>query len=124
MLSIPFFSLRLGANDAGSDPASSTTRQAYDTLAQGFGPGFNGPLLLTSRAGTDMAAVRRVVDAVSAQPGVASVSPARILSGPVGHVVAIDVYPATSPQAAASPPQAGGRPINHHVTGRDKRPRA
>src|ERR1035438_2261840 len=41
---IPFFSLHLGSSDAGTDPASSTTRQAYDLLATGFGPGFNGPL--------------------------------------------------------------------------------
>ena len=41
---VPFFSLQLGSSDQGSDPAGSTTRQAYDLLAQGFGPGFNGPL--------------------------------------------------------------------------------
>src|SRR5487761_1409455 len=44
LICIPFFSLHLGSSDAGTDPASSTTRQAYDLLATGFGPGFNGPL--------------------------------------------------------------------------------
>ena len=44
VLALPFFSMRLGLTDAGNDAASSTTRQAYDLLAKGFGPGFNGPL--------------------------------------------------------------------------------
>lgn len=46
VLASPFLSLRLGVSDAGNDPASSTTRTAYDLLTEGFGPGFNGPLLL------------------------------------------------------------------------------
>ena len=48
VLAIPFFSMRLGSADAGSDPASSTTRKAYDLLAKGFGPGYNGPLELVA----------------------------------------------------------------------------
>ena len=43
VLAIPAFSLRLGSSDQGNDPASTTTRKAYDLLADGFGPGFNGP---------------------------------------------------------------------------------
>ena len=46
VLAIPFFSMRLAFTDAGNDPTSLTTRQAYDLLAQGFGPGFNGPLVV------------------------------------------------------------------------------
>ncbi len=104
VLSIPFFSLRLGNSDAGSDPPASTTRQAYDTLAKGFGPGFNGPLRLTGKLGGpgDRAAVQRVVTAVSRQPGVATVSPPRILNGPAGQVVTIEAFPTTSPQAAGT----------------------
>ena len=45
LVALPFFSLRLGSSDQGNDPTGTTTRQAYDMLAQGFGPGFNGPLL-------------------------------------------------------------------------------
>src|SRR3954470_7545197 len=41
-LAVPALSLRLGSSDAGQDPASATTRKAYDLLAKGFGPGFNG----------------------------------------------------------------------------------
>ena len=46
ILAIPVLSLRLGSSDQGNDPAATTTRQAYDLLADGFGPGFNGPLQL------------------------------------------------------------------------------
>ena len=104
VLSIPFFSLRLGSTDAGSDPPGSTTRQAYDTLAKGFGPGFNGPLQLTGKLGGpgDSAAVQRVVTAIAHQPGVATVSPPRILTGPAGQVVTIEAFPTTSPQASGT----------------------
>src|SRR5580693_3396051 len=51
VLAIPLLSVRLGSSDAGNDPASSTTRQAYYLLADGFGPGFNGPLLLVAQTG-------------------------------------------------------------------------
>ena len=50
ILCIPTLSLRLGSNDAGTDPAGKTTRQAYDLLAEGFGPGFNGPLSWSPRS--------------------------------------------------------------------------
>ena len=52
LLAVPFVSLRLGFSDAGNDPASSTTRKAYDMLAEGFGPGSNGPLLLVAEQGS------------------------------------------------------------------------
>ncbi len=50
VLASPVLALRLGLSDAGNDPAASTTRKAYDLLAQGFGPGSNGPLLLVAPA--------------------------------------------------------------------------
>ena len=48
-IAVPFLSMRLGSADAGSDPAASTTRQAYLLLANGFGPGYNGPLQLVAQ---------------------------------------------------------------------------
>ena len=48
VLCIPVLSLRLGSSDAGSDPAGTTTRKAYDLLAEGFGPGFNGPFTVVA----------------------------------------------------------------------------
>ena len=46
LLSAPMLSMRLGMPDAGTQPTDTTARQAYDLLAEGFGPGFNGPLTL------------------------------------------------------------------------------
>ena len=73
LIAIPFFSMRLGSADAGSDPASSTTRRAYDLIAKGFGPGYNGPLQLVAQVRTpaDRADFMRVERAVAATPGVA-----------------------------------------------------
>jgi putative drug exporter of the RND superfamily len=48
VLCIPTLSLRLGVNDAGTNPSGTTTRQAYDLLAEGFGAGFNGPLTMVA----------------------------------------------------------------------------
>jgi RND superfamily putative drug exporter len=78
ILAIPVLSLRLGVADAGNDPAKLTTRRAYDLLSQGFGPGFNGPLLLASdvHSPADLAAAARLGQAIAKDPGVAQVSPA------------------------------------------------
>ena len=46
MLAAPLFTMRLGQTDASQNPTSSTLRRSYDLLAEGFGPGFNGPLVL------------------------------------------------------------------------------
>src|SRR6202522_4630487 len=46
VIALPVFSMRLAFTDSGNDPVSLTTRQSYDMLAEGFGPGFNGPLVL------------------------------------------------------------------------------
>jgi putative drug exporter of the RND superfamily len=75
-LALPIFGLRLGFSDEGNYPEDTTTRQAYDLLAEGFGPGFNGPLSLATEvpAGTDPAALQAVTDAIAEDPGVAFVS--------------------------------------------------
>jgi putative drug exporter of the RND superfamily len=75
-LALPIFGLRLGFSDEGNYPEDTTTRQAYDLLADGFGPGFNGPLSLATEvpAGTDPATLQAVSDAIAADPGVAFVS--------------------------------------------------
>src|SRR6185437_4308496 len=75
LIAIPFFSLRLGSSDAGNDPTSKTTRKAYDLLAEGFGPGFNGPLQLVAQ-GRDDAALAKLSAAVKQDPEVVSVAPA------------------------------------------------
>ena len=72
LVALPFFSLRLGSSDHGNDPVGTTTRQAYDFLASGFGPGFNGPLLLVTQSPgqADAQALDQLAAAVRAQPGV------------------------------------------------------
>ncbi|MFN8174237.1 MAG: MMPL family transporter [Solirubrobacteraceae bacterium] len=97
----PALGLRLGHSDAGNNPSSTTTRKAYDLLAEGFGPGFNGPLTIvaTLPAGRGPALLRQVRGAVARTPGIAAVAPPRIApSGRVGTLVA---YPAASPQSPA-----------------------
>ncbi len=103
VLAIPFFSLRLGSSDAGNDPKSSTTRQAYDLLAKGFGPGFNGPLQMVApiRTAADAATFTRVVNTVRQQPNVASVSSERTL-GTTTRIAEVQVYPRSAPQDAAT----------------------
>jgi RND superfamily putative drug exporter len=100
ILAIPVLSLRLGSSDAANDPASTTTHQAYELLADGFGPGFNGPLQLvgTTTSPADAAAFARLAGALKAEPGIAAVSP----PVPGDGASLISVTPTTSPEDAAT----------------------
>ena len=101
MLCIPALSLELGEVDSGSDPKDSTTRQAYDMLSKGFGPGFNGPLQvvvdINGPSAETQADVKQLEADLAKQPGVSSVTPA--LYNKVGDTAVLDVYPTTSPQS-------------------------
>src|SRR6266566_7807209 len=99
-LASPALGLRLGASDSGNDPPTQTTRQAYDLLATGFGPGFNGPLQLAVSlpAAGATADLTRFATALRHTPGVASVAAPRL--NPARDTAAIAVYPTTSPQSA------------------------
>ncbi|KFG03927.1 MULTISPECIES: MMPL family transporter [Streptomyces] len=101
-LAFPALSLRLGASDDGNLPTASTNRQAYDMIADGFGPGFNGPLVLAVQAPapTDKAAAARLVTALGEVDGVAGVAAAPMKDGQ--SVGVISVVPTTSPQSAAT----------------------
>jgi RND superfamily putative drug exporter len=102
VLALPIFKLRLGVTDAGGDPKSYSTYQAYHMLSDGFGPGYNGPFLLAielPRPG-DTAALAPLTQAIGADPGVATVSPPRL--NPTGDVAIIQAIPKTSPQDAAT----------------------
>ncbi|HYX62549.1 MAG TPA: MMPL family transporter [Streptosporangiaceae bacterium] len=100
VLAVPVLSLRLGSSDQGNDPSSTTTRQAYDLLAGGFGPGFNGPLLLVAQTSSpaDAAAVRTLEAGL---PKVADVTSVRQVAATSGTEV-IQVTPGTSPEAKAT----------------------
>jgi putative drug exporter of the RND superfamily len=100
VIALPIFGLRLGTSDASTDPAGSTTHQAYAALAKGFGPGFNGPLELAAQADSpaDVTAFGNLLATAAHTPGVVSVTPAA--TSPNGKVMLATVYPATSPQAS------------------------
>ena len=100
VLLIPTLSVRLGSSDQGNDPSSTTTRKAYDLLAEGFGPGFNGPLLVVAQFGSesgDTAAVNHLVAQIRTQPDVVAVIPAPVVPG--STIETITVVPKSSPEA-------------------------
>jgi RND superfamily putative drug exporter len=64
--------VRLGASDQGTQPTEQTARRAYDLLAEGFGPGFNGPIPIVIDVNGDPDAPQRVFEGVEGLEGVAS----------------------------------------------------
>ena len=101
-ISLPALSMRIGVPDDGNAPAHTTQRVAFDQLADGFGPGFNGPILVVVElpAGADAATVGRIHDAVQADPGIAAVT-APVLNA-AGDTAVFTANPTTAPQAAAT----------------------
>ena len=98
LLTIPLLDLRLGMSDDGSKAPDSTERQAYDLLGDGFGPGFNGPLVLvTDLTGvTDPdAAIAQITEAVAADPGIVTVAPATL--NPTGDTAVLSAIPTSGP---------------------------
>ena len=102
VVAVPFFSINLGNSDAGNDPKSTTTRQAYDLLADGFGKGFNGPLTLVAQtpAAGDQQALTTLVNTIKTVPDVAAVSARPMQPGQTLGVV--QVVPVSSPQDKAT----------------------
>src|SRR4051794_36798448 len=99
LLCVPTLSLRLGSNDAGTDPAGTTTREAYDLLAEGFGPGFNGPFSIVAALpskGED-AALTELRRTLVGEEGVAETTP--VMLNPAKDTGVFQVYPTTSPQS-------------------------
>ena len=91
ILALPVLSIRLGATDQGNHQESTTTRQAYDLLAEGFGPGFNGPLQVVVAEGDANA----LVATIRTTEGVAQAAAAPPSQG----ITVIQVVPTTSPQS-------------------------
>ncbi|WP_426512558.1 MMPL family transporter [Dactylosporangium sp. McL0621] len=87
-LTAPLLGLRLGFADSGTDPADTTTRRAYDLLSTGFGPGFNGPLVVVVQGGSGAADAAR--EAIAGTAGVAEAS--------AGGTATVIVFPTTGPQ--------------------------
>ena len=102
VLAIPFFSSRTGLLDASTDPPSSTTYQAYQLLAKGFGPGFNGPLEVVGQINSpaDQTRFAAFLTSARSEPGVAGVTPPQL--SPNGKAEVAGVFPTTGPQDAAT----------------------
>ena len=101
-LLLPVVALRLESSDAGNDPAGTNTRQAFDLLAQGFGGGFNGPLLIVTElpSQNQAAALSAISGAVAKTPNVVVVTPPRI--SPTRNIAVFEAYPGSAPQAVAT----------------------
>ncbi|ATL30679.1 MMPL family transporter [Streptomyces formicae] len=102
VLALPTFALHLGTSDQGNNPAKATTRQAYDLLAEGFGPGVNGPLTLVSEVygAGDRNALTDLGTTLKSTEGVASVSPVTYAED--GRTAFLTVVPASAPQSEAT----------------------
>ncbi|MFD7976114.1 MMPL family transporter [Streptomyces sp. NPDC059071] len=124
---LPVLGLRVGLPDDGSLPHSRTERRAYDLVAEGFGPGTNGPLVIAVDPTGDPGVVDRLVRAVAADPGIASVAPTHV--DRATGIATLVVFPTTSPQDEATagtiarlrtdvlPTAIGNGPAGAHVGG-------
>jgi RND superfamily putative drug exporter len=129
-LAAPVFALRLGFSDAGNRGTNDTTRRAYDLLSDGFGPGFNGPILMVvdmPNGAADLPAVQQLAGAIESTEGVAAVVPPQPI--PDANLALINVFPTTAPQEEETtdlvhrlrnetiPPIAANSPIQIYTTG-------
>ena len=104
VLAIPVLALRLGFSDESNFADDTSTKQAYDLLVEGFGPGFNGPLTLAAELpeGTDPADLDAIGEAVAADPGVESVSDPQPNDPDDPAAVIWQAVPTSSPQDEAT----------------------
>ena len=100
LFAAPIAGVQLGAADAGTAPKSTTQRIAYDWLAEGFGPGFNGPLIVAVDTKGDLAVADKLQKAIESTPNVAAVTPA--VPSPNKQAAIITVYAKSSPQDVAT----------------------
>jgi RND superfamily putative drug exporter len=101
-LASPALGMRLGFADAGNDPPGTMTRQSYDLISQGFGPGLNGPLLIVAKLPDPGSATKldALVNAARRDPGVAVATAPRV--NPTGDAAIVTIVPRTGPQSAAT----------------------
>jgi RND superfamily putative drug exporter len=99
-LALPFNWIRYGQTDDGTAPAGSTQRIAFDQIAQSFGPGANGPLLVVVTYPRGDTLPPTLISSLQSTPGVAEVAPAK--ANPAGDTSVIEVQPTTAPDDAAT----------------------
>lgn len=100
---VPAASLELGLPDDGSQPTSTTQRRAYDLLSEGFGPGFNGPLVVVvdaKDAGDPQAVFKGVGDDIKALDNVVNTGPAQ--PNKAGDTATITVIPDSKPSSVTT----------------------
>ncbi len=126
-LTAPVLSLRLGFPDQGTLPESRTERRAYDLVAEGFGPGINGPLVIAVDISEDASVVEPLANAIFADEGVAAIRPPEVNAE--AGVATILAFPTTSPQDSATvdtifrlrsdvlPEVLGDSPAKAHIAG-------
>jgi len=124
---LPVLALRVGLPDDGSLPRGRTERRAYDLVAEGFGPGTNGPLIVAVDPAGDPGVVDRLVAGLAADPGIASVAPPVVDRGT--GIATVVVFPTSGPQEQATadtvarlrarvlPAAVGAGPASAHVGG-------
>jgi RND superfamily putative drug exporter len=127
LLAAPVLSLRLGFPDEGTLPDSRTERRAYDLVAEGFGPGINGPLVIAVDLAGDPDALDHLVTVVAADEGIAAVVGPNV--NREAGVATLIAFPTTAPQDNATvetierlradvfPPVLDQSPARAHVGG-------
>jgi RND superfamily putative drug exporter len=102
IMAVPLFSIRLGFADASSASTERSSRRAYDLIKEGFGPGFNGPLLLAMEVDSpeDLQSMESVGQALSETEGIAAVTPPQ--PNEEGNAAVMTAFPTTTPQAEAT----------------------
>ena len=99
-LTAPVLTLRLGFPDEGTLPETRTERQAYDLVAEGFGPGINGPLIIAVDISEDPSVIEPLLSAIMADEGIAAAAPPEVNAA--AGVATLFVYPTTAPQDDAT----------------------
>ena len=134
VLSLPVANLRLGFSDEGNFPEDTTARKAYDLVAEGFGPGFNGPMIVatTIEDPTDVAVIQQLRAAIVEDPGVAGVSepiPSNMEAPETSEAFLLQVIPTSAPQDVETeelverlrrdviPPVVVGSSVDANLTG-------
>jgi putative drug exporter of the RND superfamily len=100
ILALPALGVQLGSSDAGSNPTSTTTRRAYDLLSDGFGSGFNGPLLVSVDQRGAQGAAARLTTAFREDSGIASVAPP--VFNEAKDTAQVIAFPTTSPTSEST----------------------
>ena len=100
ILAAPLLSIKLSMPDESSQARGTMGYSSYATMARGFGPGFDAPLIVAAALPSPTASTTRLARAIAATPGIARVTPARV--SPDGRAALMIAYPATGEQDAAT----------------------